>query len=142
MRGRSSRTQSTSRTWWTTKRRARAHRGIDRLRHAAPNAESFIQRAAERGRNLGSITARLLAVLDEYGAVALNQALHEVLERGVLHVPSVRQILEQRRHADGRPLPTPVAITDPRLRDVVVRPHDLSTYDQLTKDDDDGDDTP
>ena len=124
------------------KRSARAHRGIDRLRHAAPNAELFLQRAAERGRNLGSITAQLLEVLDEYGAVALDHALREVLERGVLHVPSVRQVLEQRRHAQGRPLPAPVAITNPRLRDVVVRPHDLSTYDQLTEDGDDDDNTP
>src|SRR5690606_19213814 len=113
------------------KRSARAHRGLDRLRHATTNAERFMQRAAELGRNLGSITAKLLELLDEHGAAALDDALHEVLERDVIHVPSVRQVLEQRRHAAGRPLPSAVDITDPQLRDVVVRPHDLSIYDRL-----------
>lgn len=98
-----------------------------------------MQRAAERGRNLGSTTAKLLELLDEHGAAALDQALAEVLERDVIHVPSVRQLLEQRRHADGRPTPVAIAITDPRLRDLAVRPHDLSTYDQLDKDDEDDD---
>jgi transposase len=126
------------------KRRARAHRGIDRLRSAATQAERFLQRAAERGRNLGSITAKLLELLDEHGGAALDDALREVLERDVIHVPSVRQVLEQRRHAEGKPLPVAMAITNPRLRDVVVRPHDLSIYDQLNKeaDDDDDDATP
>jgi transposase len=119
-----------------TKRRARAHRGMDRLRRAAKQAEHFLKQAAERGRNLGSITAQLLELLDEYGPLALDDALREVLARDVLHVPSVRQLLEQRRHADGRALPTSIAISDPRLRDVVVRPHDLSIYDQLNEDDD------
>ena len=123
------------------KRSARAHRGLDRLRHATTNAERFMQRAAELGRNLGSITAKLLELLDEHGAAALDDALHEVLERDVIHVPSVRQVLEQRRHAAGRPLPSAVDITDPQLRDVVVRPHDLSIYDRLDEGDDDDQDT-
>jgi hypothetical protein len=55
----------------------------------------------------------------------------------VIHVPAVRQLLEQRRHAQGRPLPIAVALSDQRLRDVVVRPHDLATYDRINKDDDD-----
>jgi len=124
------------------KRNARAHRGMDRLRHATEHAEAFLQQAAERGRNLGSVTARLLELLDEYGPAALDEVLVEILERGVIHVPSVRQALEQRRHAEGRPLPVAVAIDDPRLRDVVVRPHNLSVYDELTKDEGDEDPTP
>lgn len=123
------------------KRSARAHRGLDRLRHATTNAERFMQRAAELGRNLGNITAKLLELLDEHGAAALDDALHEVLERDVIHVPSVRQVLEQRRHAAGRPLPSVVDITDQKLRDVVVRPHDLSIYDRLDQGDDDDQDT-
>lgn len=125
-----------------TKRRARAHRGMDRLHHATEHAATFFKRAAERGRNLGSMTAQLLELLDEYGPIALDDALREVIERDVIHVPSVRQVLEQRRHADGKALPTSIPITDPRLRDVVVRPHDLSTYDHLNEDDDDEEETP
>ena len=63
--------------------------------------------------------------------------LADVLERDVIHVPSVRQLLEQRRHAQGREVPLPVSLTDPRLRRIVGRPHDLATYDLITKEDDD-----
>lgn len=123
------------------KRKARAHRGMDRLRRTTTHAASFLQRAAERGRNLGNTTAKLLELLDEYGPLALDEGLAEVLERDVIHVPSVRQVVEQRRRASGRPLPNAIPLSDPRLRDVVVRPHDLSTYDQLLAEDDDDDDT-
>lgn len=124
------------------KRRARQHRGMDRLRHAAPASARFLERAAERGRNLGNTTAKLLELLDEHGAADLEHALREVLERDVIHVPSVRQLLEQRRHAQGRTVPLAVAIKDPRLRRIAVRPHDLSTYDRIKKDDDDDDQQP
>jgi transposase len=116
------------------KRQARRHRGMNRLRNAAPQSEPFLQRAAERGRNLGSTTAKLLELLDEYGALALDEALREVIARDVIHVPSVRQLLEQRRHAEGRPQPLAIPLSDPRLRDLVVRPHDLSTYDRIHDD--------
>ncbi len=119
------------------KRAARRHRGMDRLRHAAPASEGFLVRAAERGRNLGSMTAKLLVLLDEHGGAELDAVLADVLERDVIHVPSVRQLLEQRRHAQGREVPLPVSLTDPRLRRIVVRPHDLATYDLITKEDDD-----
>ena len=119
------------------KRRARSHRGMDRLRHAAPASAVFLQRAAERGRNLGSATAKLLELLDEYGPALLEPAITEVLARDVIHVPAVRQLLEQQRHAQGRPLPTAVALSEPRLRNVVVRPHDLAAYDRINKDDSD-----
>lgn len=68
------------------KRRARSHRGMDRLRHAAPTTAVFLQRAAERGRNLGNATAKLLELLDEYGAALLEPAISEVLARDVIHV--------------------------------------------------------
>jgi transposase len=122
------------------KRAARRHRGMDRLRQAAPHSENFLRAVAERGLNLGSTTARLLALLDEYGAGELDEALRETTGHGLVRVHSVRQILEQRRHAEGRPPPIAVALPYPRLRDVVVRPHDLSTYDQINKNEDDDDD--
>jgi hypothetical protein len=56
----------------------------------------------------------------------------------------VRQLLEQRRAELGRPAPLTAEIPqDPRLRDVVIRPHALQLYDQLQpprskEDDDDG----
>jgi transposase len=120
----------------TRKRNARAQRGLDRLYRAAPSCETLLVRAAERGMNLGSTTARLLVLLDHYGATELDDAVREINEREIVHVPSVRQLLEQRRLAANRPAVLPVHLPpDPRIRDVVVRPHALSTYDDLGDDD-------
>ena len=54
------------------KRAARQHRACDRLAQAAPAASLLLQRAAERGHNLGSITAALMRLLQRWGAAALQ----------------------------------------------------------------------
>lgn len=87
------------------KREAHKHRGMDRLQHAAPRSHDFLMRCAERGQNLGSITYQLGRLLDQYGAADLDGALAEANTRGLVHPPSVRQLLEQRRQAHGRPAP-------------------------------------
>lgn len=116
------------------KQQARQHRGLDLLHHAVPVATAFFQQMAERGTNLGSATSALLRLLEREGAAALDSALQEALQRGTPHVPAVRQILEQRRHAQGLPPPIAVALPDdPRVRNVVVRPHALNTYDNLSQ---------
>ncbi|RMH42271.1 MAG: transposase [Alphaproteobacteria bacterium] len=130
------------------KRQGRKHRGMDRLAHAAPATRELLVRLAERGANLGNATQRLLRLLDTYGAEELEAAVREVLERGVLHVPGVRQVLERERRARGLPPATPLALPDdPRVRGLSVRPHSLESYDELArgeerKDDDDDEATP
>jgi hypothetical protein len=114
------------------KRQARQHRGTDRLAQAAPNSRALLTRAAERGENLGSITATLLRLLERYGAAELEAAIAEALARNVPHPNAVRLALERRR--EQREQPPPLAITLPdnqRVRDVVVTPHKLDAYDQL-----------
>jgi len=64
------------------KKRARKHRGFDRLFHAAPKSRDFMEALAERGMNLGNSTARLLLLLDEYGGQALDAAMALVLRKG------------------------------------------------------------
>jgi hypothetical protein len=89
-------------------------------------------RAAERGGNLGAITAALLRLLERYGAADLEAATLDALERGVPHPNAVRLALERRREQLGDA--PPVAIVLPahvRDRDAPVRPHPLETYDQL-----------
>ena len=54
------------------KRAARHHRGQDRLAQIAPNSRDLLMAAAERGENLGSLTAALLRLLDTYGASELQ----------------------------------------------------------------------
>ena len=92
----------------------------------------MLLRAAERGANLGAITAGLLRLLDRYGAAELQAAILEALERDVPHPNAVRLALERRREQRGDA--PPVAIELPahvQARDAPVRPHALDTYDQL-----------
>jgi len=120
------------------KRRAREHRGLDRLSKAAPTSQSFLRLIAERGHNLGSTTARLLALLDWAGAAELEEALVEVLERDAIHVGAVRQVLDRRRFERGLPPPVLLSLAPSAHRDLVVNPHSLSTYDTLKTEDEHG----
>jgi hypothetical protein len=117
------------------KRRAREHRGLDRLARAARSSQAFLRIVAERGDNVGSTTARLLQVLDAAGAAELEEALVEALERDTVHVGAVRQIVDRRRSARGLPPPVSIPITRGEHAALVVTPHALSTYDALKKED-------
>jgi transposase len=115
------------------KRRAREHRGLDRLARAARSSQAFLRIVAERGGNVGNTTARLLVVLDAVGAGELEEAIVEALERDTIHVGAVRQIVDRRRSARGLPPPVSIPVTRGEHADLVVTPHALSTYDALKK---------
>lgn len=117
------------------KRRAREHRGLDRLARAARSSQAFLRIVAERGDNVGSTTARLLQILDAAGAAELEEALVEAIERDTVHVGAVRQIVDRRRSVRGLPPPVSIPITRGEHADLVVTPHALSTYDSLKKED-------
>jgi hypothetical protein len=117
------------------KRQAREHRGLDRLTAAAPAGRELLTRLAQRGANLGAASARLLRLLDEFGAARLEQAIREALDKDIPHHHAVQHILERQRRAEGRSPALPVQLPDdPRVRDLSVRPHTLESYDTLTKD--------
>jgi len=114
------------------KRRARKHRGIDRLAHAVPSSQRLITLIAERGENLGSATSWMLRLLDRFGPTAVEMAVVEALEHDTPHPQAVRHILDRRRREEGRLPSTPVGLPDdPRVRDLAVRPHDLGDYDRI-----------
>jgi transposase len=114
------------------KREAHESRGMDRLARSCPASRPFLVAVAERGGNLGAHTNGLLKALDAYGADELEIALGEVLENDAVHLHAVRQVLDRRRHAAGRPPPVPVALPDdPRVRGLVVTPHRLDAYDRV-----------
>jgi transposase len=122
------------------KREARHARGLDRLAHAVPPTRELIARLAERGANLGGATAELLGLLDLYGPRELGAAVREALERDSPSPHSVRLVLERRARERDLPPPVPVRLPpDPKIRNLVVKPHDLAGYDRLRKDDDDDD---
>lgn len=114
------------------KRRAREHRGMDALHQAVPSTAPLLRAVAARGGNLGSTTAGLLHLMRSHGAQALEAAVASALQSGAAHLSAVRHILTQRAQHSGAPPPLPLSLPDdPRVRDATVRPHDLSTYDQL-----------
>jgi transposase len=114
------------------KRAARQHRATDRLAQAAPASKTLLNRAAERGSNLGAITVGLQRLLDRYGAAELQAAILEALARDVPHPNAVRLALERRREQRGDAPPTSIPMpAHVQARDVPVQPHDLQTYDQL-----------
>lgn len=122
------------------KREAREGRGMDRLSRSAPATRDFLVAVAERGGNLGSHTVGLLKLLDAYGAEALQGAVIEAMGRDAPHLHAVRQVLDRRRHAEGRPPPVAVALPDdPRVRGLVVKAHSLADYDALAKGEEDAD---
>jgi transposase len=114
------------------KRQAREERAKDRLQHAAPHSREMLVCLAQRGGNLGSATASLQRLLDRYGAQELEIALQEALAKDVPHPHAVRQVLERRRQERGAPPAIPVALPDdPRVRNLVVKPHALDRYDPI-----------
>lgn len=123
------------------KRAGRKHRGMDRLHHAAPASGALLARLAERGQNLGSAVARLLRLLDAYGAEELQFAITEALQKDVPHPHAVGQVLERRRQEQGKPAALPLQLPDdPRVRDLTIQPHALDSYDRLQKGENDDED--
>jgi hypothetical protein len=123
------------------KRAAQEHRAIDRLHAALPHSRDWLIALAERGGNVGSATWRLLRLLDTEGAEDLDAALLASLSRGTPHLGAVRHLLDHARKDRGEPPRVePHLPADGRLEGLVVRPHSLSTYDQLQRVTDDDND--
>jgi transposase len=122
------------------KRKAREHRGRNRLVACCPSARGFLEQIALHGGHLGGTTARLLRLLDAHDAASLEYAIAEAHRRGAFAAHAVAHVLDQRRRARGAPVPMdPVLSDDPRVRDLVVTPHQLARYDHLTEASDDDD---
>lgn len=114
------------------KRKAREHRGRNRLFAVCPAAKPFLGEVALHGGHLGGTTSRLLRLLDLYGAPALDRAILDAHRRGAFRAESVAHVLDQRRRADGNKPILQIALPDdPRVRDLVVEPHRLDDYDNL-----------
>jgi len=110
------------------KRDAQGGKGRDRLKAAAPAIDALYERWVEAGRNLGSMTARTLRLLDLYGGEILATAVEEVIARGLHDPGALAALCEQRRCAQDAPIPLDVSLP-PHVRDRDVIPHDLETYD-------------
>lgn len=116
------------------KRAAKKHRAIDRLHAVLPHSQPWFVLIAERGGNLGGATAGLIKLLETESAEHIDSAVAESIARGTPHLGAVRHLLDGARRDRGEPPAIdPHLSTDPRLEGMVVRPHSLSTYDQLQR---------
>lgn len=114
------------------KHAARQHRATDHLVQAAPASQTLLVRAAERGANLGAITAALMRLLAQSSAADLQTAILEALERGVPHPNAVRLALARQREQRGEAPPIGVVLpAHVQARDAPVKPHALKTYDRI-----------
>ncbi len=113
------------------KRRARAHRGCDALAQVAPASTALLQLAATRGYGLGGITAELLRLLDQYGALSLQTAMLEAVDRDVPHPNAVRLVLERQREHAARPPVLALALPEHvARRDAPMPMQSLAFYDR------------
>ena len=120
------------------KRASRQHRVSDTLIRAVPAIRELLVRAAARGHNLGSITAALQRLRQQCTVPELEAAVQEALAREVPHPNAVRLALERQREQRAQPPATIVTLpAHLQQRDVIVRPHNLATYDRLQESSDD-----
>ena len=109
-----------------------------RLAQVAPESETLLDQAFAQGESAGSQTAQLTKLLDLYGATALRRAICEALDRNTPRASSVAFLLRRQQRSASSPTPLKVDLSrHPEAQAIEVKPHDLETYDELAKPDDD-----
>ena len=101
-------------------------KGRDRLQTQIPRANELMRRWLEDGRNVGSLVARTLKLLDLYGPSVLAAAVSELLDKDSHDYGALAILCEQRRTRPRRLVPLELA---PHVVDRDVIPHDLGGYD-------------
>jgi transposase len=116
------------------KRKAYHATPAGRLEQAVPESKTLLDLAFAQGESAGSQTAQLLKLLDEYGPAALRRAIVEALERNTPRACSVAFLLRRQ----SRPRRVLLDLSHhPQAQSIDVRPHDLETYDELARTEDD-----
>jgi hypothetical protein len=108
-----------------------------RLEQAVPESKTLLDLAFAQGESAGSQTAQLMKLLEQYGAAALRRATIEALQRNTPRASSVAFLLRR------QPRSTPLSLDlshHPYAQSLDIRPHDLETYDELTRTQDTGHD--
>ena len=112
------------------KRKAFHSTPAGRLEQAVPESKTLLDLAFAQGESAGTQTAQLTKLLEEYGAAALRRAIIEALQRNTSRASSVAFLLRR------QPRPTLVALDlshNPQAQSLDIRPHDLETYDELAR---------
>jgi transposase len=116
------------------KRAASLQRGQSLLTAAVPSCMAFLMLATERHYSPGATVRALLQLLDDYGALELEEAIKEALAKDAPHPNNVRLCLQKRRDQQAQLPKVHLHLPkDARLREQVVRPATLKKYDALHK---------
>ncbi|MEL6187910.1 MAG: hypothetical protein AAFU79_25075 [Myxococcota bacterium] len=110
-----------------TKPRAREGQGRKRLVEVAPRMESLLQHWLEDGRNLGSLVARSLKLLDLYGEATFKEAVERLLDQGSHEYGALAMLCDQVLQPERLSRPVELA---PHVQDAPVTPRDLGDYDE------------
>jgi hypothetical protein len=118
------------------KRKAFHATAAGRLEQVVPESKTLLDLAFAQGESAGSQTVQLLKLLDEFGPAALRRAIAEALERKTPRACSVAFLLRRLPHMRRVALDLS---RHPEAQCIEVRPHNLETYDELarTQNDDD-----
>src|SRR5262249_41910454 len=117
------------------KRKALGSTAGGRLAQMVPNSRPFLEAAFQRGESVARQSVLLLALLDDYGAKDLPQALPKALKTNPPPADPVAFTLPRRSRSRKR-LPLPVDLSrHPHLADIAVPTHQLEVYDDLSDDD-------
>lgn len=111
------------------KKQARDLKGRDRLRVEVPEIEALLERWVDHGKNLGSMIAHTIVLLNGYGSEILRAVVSDMIERGTYDRGAMAILCEQRRRPRSGPPPLALQLGQHVVeRDVV--PHDLGGYDE------------
>jgi transposase len=111
------------------KRKGRDLKGRERLRVEVPQINALLERWVDAGRNLGSMVAFTIQLLDAYGPAVMREVVGDMIARGIHDRGAMAILCEQRRRRHSGPSPLVIQLGEHVVeRDVV--PHDLGGYDE------------
>lgn len=109
-----------------TKPRAREGLGRQRLVDVSPGMETLLAYWLDDGRNLGSLVARCLKLLDLYGEPTFQKAVEQLLDQGSHEYGALSMLCDQIQHPQRTSLPVELG---PHVKDAPVVSRDLGDYD-------------
>lgn len=109
-----------------TKPRAREGWGRQRLIAVAPRMEGLLTHWLDDGRNLGSLVARCLKLLELYGESTFRDAVEQLFEQGSYEFGALSMLCDQLQRPKRTSLPVELS---PHVKDAPVASRDLGDYD-------------
>lgn len=103
----------------------------DQLLEAVPQLLGLYEHWVEEGRNVNFMTARVRALMGDYGREILTQAVTTMLSRGTHDIGALALICEQERQRAQRAVPATLKLGE-HVDDRIVPTHDLASYDRKT----------